>query len=81
MRILVVDDEPHIRQTLKLALEAMGHTVAEATDSTGAMRQLEQSSCDAMLVDLRLGAESGLDLMEQVLRRSAQPGGGDRHGS
>ena len=68
MRILVVDDEPHIRQTLKVALEAMGHSVTEASDSAGTLRQLEQSPCDAMLVDLRLGAESGFDLMEQVLR-------------
>ena len=68
MHTLVVDDEPHIRQTLKVALEAMGHTVAEASDSAGALGQLEQSPCDAMLVDLRLGAESGLDLMEHVLR-------------
>ena len=35
MRILIVDDEPHIRKTLKVALEAMGHTVAEAGDSAG----------------------------------------------
>jgi len=68
MHTLVVDDEPHIRQTLRVALEAMGHTVAEASDSAGALGQLERSPCDAMLVDLRLGAESGLELMEQVLR-------------
>jgi NtrC-family two-component system response regulator AlgB len=68
MRILVVDDEPHIRQTLKVALETMGHTPSEASDSAAALRQIERADFDALLVDLRLGAESGIDLMEQVLR-------------
>ena len=30
MRILIVDDEPNIRRTLRVALEASGHTVDEA---------------------------------------------------
>jgi NtrC-family two-component system response regulator AlgB len=68
MRILVVDDEPTIRQTLKMALETMGHTPAEASDAAAALRQLEEAAFDALLVDLRLGAVSGIDLMEQVLR-------------
>jgi NtrC-family two-component system response regulator AlgB len=68
MRILIVDDEPHIRQTLKVALEAMSHVVVEASDAAGSLRQLAQSRFDAMLVDLRLGEQSGLELMEQVLK-------------
>ena len=68
MQILVVDDEASIRQTLRVALEAMGHTAAEASDSASALLKLQQTSCDALLVDLRLGTDSGIDLMEQVLR-------------
>jgi NtrC-family two-component system response regulator AlgB len=68
MRILIVDDEPHIRQTLKVAIEAMGHVAVEAGDPSGTVKQLEQARFDAMLVDLRLGEASGLDLMERVLR-------------
>ena len=68
MHILIVDDEPHIRQTLRVALEAMGHTAAEASDSASALLKLQQAPCDALLVDLMLGTESGIDLMEQVLR-------------
>src|SRR5262245_33522751 len=67
MRILVVDDEPNIRQTLKIAIEAMGHTVATASDQSGAWRALKQGEFDALLVDLRLGTESGIELMERVL--------------
>ena len=68
MRILIVDDEANIRSTLKVALEAMGHQVAEAADRDSASRQLEQASFDLLLVDLRLRAESGFDLMEQASR-------------
>jgi NtrC-family two-component system response regulator AlgB len=68
MRILVVDDEPTIRQALRVALEAMDHVVAEAHDTASALKKLEQAACDALLLDLRLGSESGFDLMETVLR-------------
>jgi NtrC-family two-component system response regulator AlgB len=68
MRILIVDDEPHITKTLRVALEALGHTAVEASDAAGSLNQLEQADFDVVLVDLRLGTESGLDLMEQILR-------------
>ena len=67
MRILIVDDEPNIRQTLVVALEAMGHTPAQAADSGSALRKIEQEAFDLLLVDLKLGTESGMDLMERVL--------------
>jgi NtrC-family two-component system response regulator AlgB len=66
MRILVVDDEPNIRRTLRIALEADGHTVDEAASGPGAVRQAERQPCDVALVDLRLGNESGLDLLETL---------------
>jgi NtrC-family two-component system response regulator AlgB len=68
MRILVVDDEPHIRQTLKVAIETMGHSAVDATDSASALRLIDQTDFDALLIDVRLGPESGMDLMQQVLR-------------
>jgi NtrC-family two-component system response regulator AlgB len=66
MRVLIVDNEPSIRRTLRVALEATGHTVDEAASGPGAVRQAERSSCDVALVDLRLGSESGLDLLETL---------------
>jgi NtrC-family two-component system response regulator AlgB len=68
MRILIVDDEPHIRHTLGLAIEAMGHKPDEAGDSAAALGLLERSAYDALMVDLRLGSESGFDLMDRVLQ-------------
>jgi NtrC-family two-component system response regulator AlgB len=67
MRVLIVDDEPTIRQTLRLALEAAGHTVSEARSRGEALRVVERSPCDAALIDLKLGSESGLELLEPLL--------------
>ena len=63
MHILVVDDEPNIRRTLRIALEADGHTVEEAGDGQAAIRAAERRAFEVALVDLRLGSESGLDLL------------------
>ena len=67
MRVLIVDDEPNIRRTLRVALEAMGHAVEEASTGREALREAELASFDLALVDLRLGDESGLDLLAPLL--------------
>lgn len=70
MRSLIVDDEPNIRRTLRVALEAMGHAVEEADSGVHALRVLERQPCDAALVDLKLGQESGLDLLDALLEQA-----------
>jgi NtrC-family two-component system response regulator AlgB len=70
MRILIVDDEPNIRTTLRVALESMRHAVEDASGIVDASRLIERSRFDVALVDLRLGGDSGLDLMETCLRRA-----------
>jgi NtrC-family two-component system response regulator AlgB len=67
MRVLIVDDEPNIRRTLRVTLEALGHEVSEAAGGAEALRALERAPSDLALVDLRLGTESGLDLFEPLL--------------
>jgi len=69
MRILIVDDEPNIRRTLRVALEALGHEVAEASTGVEALRSIERQPADVALVDLRLGLDSGLDLLGPLLDR------------
>ena len=63
MKITVVDDEANIRRTLRFALEAAGHEVREAASGAEALASISRRPCDAALVDLRLGGESGLDLI------------------
>ncbi|WZO99297.1 sigma-54 dependent transcriptional regulator [Isosphaeraceae bacterium EP7] len=67
MRILIVDDEPNIRRTLRVALESMGHAVEEASSRMEVLRILDVADFDVAFVDLRLGGDSGLDLLEPMI--------------
>ena len=66
MRILIIDDEANIRKSLRIALEAMNHTVEESAGVADALQRIEQAPFDAAFLDLRLGRESGLDLLETL---------------
>ena len=64
MRILIVDDEPNIRASLRIAFEASKNSVEEAAGVSEALQRIERSTFDVALVDLRLGGESGFNLLE-----------------
>jgi NtrC-family two-component system response regulator AlgB len=63
LSILVVDDEPNIRKTLAIALEAEGHRVVAVSNLKDAMAETSRRFFDMALVDLRLGTESGMELV------------------
>ncbi len=69
MRILIVDDEANIRKTLRIALEAAKHSVEEAIGVPDALRQFEKTHFDLALVDLKLGEDSGFNLLETLASR------------
>ncbi|HKB37093.1 MAG TPA: response regulator, partial [Gemmataceae bacterium] len=68
MHILLIDDDASLRKSLRLALEAMGHQVAEARDGTQAQSFLGHGLFDMAFLDLRLGREQGTDLLPVLLR-------------
>jgi len=74
MRILIVDDEPSIRKTLRLALEGSlpGCQALEAPDRESALRYGAESNPDLILLDLRLGTTNGLDLIPELARLRPQ---------
>ncbi len=67
LRVLVVDDEPNIRTTLRVCLEGLGCAVTEAANADRAVASIRQQAAELALVDLRLGAENGLDLIPKLL--------------
>jgi NtrC-family two-component system response regulator AlgB len=67
LRVLVVDDERNIRTTLTVCLEADGCFVRDAASGEAALEALHHGSFDLAFVDLRLGSESGLDLLPRLL--------------
>jgi NtrC-family two-component system response regulator AlgB len=67
LRALVIDDEPHIRDTIALCLEGSGCRVEKASTGAAALEALRLAPFDLAFCDLRLGAESGLDLVPRML--------------
>jgi NtrC-family two-component system response regulator AlgB len=74
LNLLVVDDETSLRRTLRLTLESMMHHVTDVAAGQPALAALTQERFDLVFLDLRLGRESGLDLLPQLLQ--AVPGVG-----
>jgi DNA-binding NarL/FixJ family response regulator len=64
--LLVIDDEPTVRETFKLWLEEEGYIVYTASGKMEAQKILEQYSIAVCLVDLRLEDENGLDISKDL---------------
>lgn len=62
-RILVADDEPLIRNNLKLLLQAEGYDVVEASDGVAAEHALADETLSLALLDLRMPGKDGLELL------------------
>jgi NtrC-family two-component system response regulator AlgB len=70
VRILIVDDEKNTRAVLTTALESFNHEVSSEPSGALALNALRRGTYDALLLDLRLGTENGLDLVDSILRIS-----------
>jgi CheY-like chemotaxis protein len=57
--VLVVDDDPMVRQVLREFIELEGHRVLEAEDANFARRALAQEPVDLMFLDVLMPGESG----------------------
>jgi DNA-binding NtrC family response regulator len=68
-RVLVVDDEKNIRRTLRMVLEGPGHHVLEAASGEEALRVLDEEDVDLLILDIRLPAMSGIEVLEQLRKR------------
>ncbi|MED3691900.1 sigma-54 dependent transcriptional regulator [Peribacillus butanolivorans] len=67
--VLVIDDEPAICTALSFALED-DYQVVTTTDPDEGLRHIEQLSVDIVLLDLRIGSKSGLDILQKIKHRS-----------
>jgi two-component system OmpR family response regulator len=65
-RILVVDDDPHIRELLSFALAKAGMEVDQAADGEEALAALEARPPDLMVLDINLPRLNGLDVCRRL---------------
>src|ERR1700730_11369231 len=71
---LIIDDDPGVRQSVRLCLEVDNVRVLGVGTAAGALDALERSRFDVVFLDLWLQSESGLGVLPEILRR--QPGVG-----
>jgi Response regulators consisting of a CheY-like receiver domain and a winged-helix DNA-binding domain len=65
-RVLVVDDEPHIRTVLRGYLQADGFEVAEAADGAAALAGMREHPPDLVLLDVMMPGIDGLEVLRQL---------------
>jgi CheY-like chemotaxis protein len=65
-RLLVVDDEVSVRNSLSRLLRVEGYTIFAAAGSAEAVEVLLTETIDLVLLDINLGRENGWDLCRQI---------------
>jgi two-component system response regulator MprA len=66
MRILVVDDEPAVREAIERALRLEGYEVAVAADGCEALERIDMRPPDALVLDLLMPRVDGLELCRRL---------------
>ncbi len=66
-KILVIDDEKSIRNTLKEILEYENHEVQDAADGLEGLKKIESEKFDVVLCDIKMPKMDGLELLEKVM--------------
>jgi len=72
LSILVIDDEPAVRETLADMLEVMGHRVQLAESGQNALQTLAKSDCDLVFTDLAMPDMDGWETSREIRKRWPQ---------
>jgi DNA-binding NtrC family response regulator len=73
IRVLVVDDDPGVRYTLREILSSEGLLVDEAADGAEALLRLEARPAPLVVTDLRMPGMDGMELLRRLAARSPAP--------
>ena len=66
LQILVVDDEPGMREMLEMLLVGRGHKVCLCESGERALLQLSEQSYDLVLTDVKMPGMSGIELLQRI---------------
>ena len=72
-RILIVDDDPHIREVIRVALRKAGMTVTEARDGKEALSRFGSDRPDLIVLDIGMPECDGLEVCRAIRRTSEVP--------
>ena len=65
-RIMVVDDEADIRESIKTVLESLGHEAITAKDGMDCLEKLKTEKVDLVLLDFFMPEMSGREVLERI---------------
>jgi two-component system OmpR family response regulator len=71
--ILVVDDDPHIRDVVRFAFEKTGMTISIAQDGREALRQFDRNVHDLVVLDIGMPEMDGLEVCRQIRKNADTP--------
>lgn len=71
--ILVVDDDPHIREVINFALEKADMQVILANDGVQALNTFNKSPCDLIVLDINMPEMDGLECCREIRKTSEVP--------
>ncbi len=72
-RVLIVDDDAHIRHVVRFALEKAGFLADEAADGRAALARIEAQPPDLLILDIMMPELDGTEVCRQVRARSRLP--------
>jgi two-component system OmpR family response regulator len=72
-RILVVDDDPHLREVVRFALERAGYAVTEAADGAAALAAFAAEPADLIVLDVTMPELDGLEVCRRLRSGGAVP--------
>lgn len=72
-KILIVDDDPEIVESIKYALEGAGHQVVVARDGNQGIALAEREGPDLMILDMMMPKRSGFLVLEKLRRLRDEP--------
>ena len=65
-KILIVDDEEHIRMLYQVELEDEGYEVITASDGDKLIERIEKERPDLIVLDIKMAGYNGLDLLQDI---------------
>ena len=71
--VLIVEDDPHTVEVVRLYLRRDGHTVLTASNGKDGLRMAQESAPDLVVLDLMLPGKSGLEVCRELRRESDVP--------
>lgn len=74
MKILLIEDEPELRKSIKQYLYQEGYIVESASDYTKGVEKIEVYDYDCILVDITLPKGNGLDIIKQLKENNSKAG-------